>query len=87
MNELIVKLASQAGFNIKRLMEPYPGGFPREDMLALESFAKLIIEEGLITLQQEKFRQADDADTPYDDGCVDGISRAEYILKKHFGVK
>ena len=45
MNERIQELAEQAGFDVKRLMEPYPGGFPREDILALESFAELIVRE------------------------------------------
>ena len=38
-------LAAQAGFDVERLRAPYPGGFPREDMLALESFAELIVKE------------------------------------------
>ena len=38
-------LASQAGFDVDRLRAPHPGGFPREDMLALESFAELIVRE------------------------------------------
>ena len=45
MNERFKQLASQAGFDVKRLMEPYPGGFPRDDLLALESFAELIVRE------------------------------------------
>ena len=45
MNERIKELAKQAGFDVKRLLEPYPGGFPREDFLALESFAELIVRE------------------------------------------
>ena len=45
MNERIQELAEQAGFDVKRLMEPYPGGFPREDILALERFAELIVRE------------------------------------------
>lgn len=45
MNSRIQKLAEQAGFDVKRLLEPYPGGFPREDALALESFAHLIVRE------------------------------------------
>jgi len=45
MNERIKELLEQAGFDVRRLLEPYPGGFPREDMLALESFAELIVRE------------------------------------------
>jgi hypothetical protein len=43
--EKLDALAAQAGFDVARLRAPYPGGFPREDMLALESFAELIVEE------------------------------------------
>ena len=43
--EKLDALASQAGFDVKRLRAPHPGGFPREDMLALESFAELLIQE------------------------------------------
>lgn len=43
--EKLDALASQAGFDVERLRAPYLGGFPREDMLALESFAELIIRE------------------------------------------
>ena len=43
--EKLDDLASQAGFDVARLRAPHPGGFPREDMLALESFAKLIVRE------------------------------------------
>jgi hypothetical protein len=45
MNERIRELAEQAGFDVEALVRPYPGGFPREDILALESFAELIIAE------------------------------------------
>ena len=44
-------LASQAGFDVKHLRAPHPGGFPREDMLALESFAELIVKEMLQTCE------------------------------------
>jgi hypothetical protein len=43
--EKLNALAAQAGFDVERLRAPYPGGFPREDMLALESFAELIVKE------------------------------------------
>jgi hypothetical protein len=45
VNERILELAEQAGFDVETLVRPYPGGFPREDMLALESFAELIVKE------------------------------------------
>jgi hypothetical protein len=43
--EKLNALASEAGFDVERLRAPYPGGFPRDDMLALESFAELIVRE------------------------------------------
>ena len=53
MNELkLDSLASQAGFDVGRLRAPHPGGFPREDMLALESFAELIVREMLVTCEE-----------------------------------
>ena len=51
--EKLDALASQAGFDVKRLRAPHPGGFPREDMLALESFAELIVKECIDINQQE----------------------------------
>ena len=45
MNERIRALAEQAGFDVKRLLAPHPGGFPRDDFLALEKFAELIVAE------------------------------------------
>lgn len=43
--EVFNHLASQAGFDVEALTAPHPGGFPREDVLVLESFAELIIRE------------------------------------------
>jgi hypothetical protein len=51
--EKLDALASQAGFDVKRLRAPHPGGFPREDMLALESFAELIVKECIEINKQE----------------------------------
>ena len=53
MNTLkLDSLASQAGFDVERLRAPHSGGFPREDMLALESFAELIVKEMLQTCEE-----------------------------------
>ena len=46
MNARIRELMAQAGFDVKAL-EMYPGGFPREDLLVLESFAELIVRKCL----------------------------------------
>jgi hypothetical protein len=50
--EKLNALAAQAGFDVERLRAPYPGGFPREDILALESFAELIVREVLAVQEQ-----------------------------------
>lgn len=74
MNKQKLKdLASQAGFDVKRLMTPQPGGFHREDMLALESFAELIILEcaDISHKHWEKFK-----------GCS-----AHFSIREHFGVE
>jgi len=44
MNELILKLMTEAGFDVEKL-RMYPGGWPREDLLVLEDFAQLIVKE------------------------------------------
>ena len=64
-------LASQSGFDVERLRAPHPGGFPREDMLALESFAELIVAEMLQTCE----------DHPAWTGRMIGEQ-----IKEHFGV-
>ena len=45
MNNRYIELARQAGFDIEALLKPHPGGFPREDILALEAFTELIIAD------------------------------------------
>jgi hypothetical protein len=44
MNERILKLMTEAGFDVEKL-RMYPGGWPREDLLILEDFAQLIVKE------------------------------------------
>jgi hypothetical protein len=56
--EKLDSLASQAGFDVKRLRAPHPGGFPREDILALESFAELIVLECMSTLHLHGYDDA-----------------------------
>ena len=70
--EKLDSLASQAGFDVERLRAPHPGGFPREDMLALESFAELIVREMLVTCE----------DHPAWTGRMIGEK-----IKQHFGVE
>jgi hypothetical protein len=45
MNTKLEKLAKLAGFDTQRLKQPHPGGWPSENMLALESFADVILGE------------------------------------------
>ena len=81
MNERIQELAEQAGFDVERLMEPYPGGFPREDILALESFAELIVRECVIQCEQEWIRHGTHSvHNQAIHGCINRI-------KKQFGVE
>lgn len=44
MNERIQELMKQAGIDVE-LLRTYPGGWPRDDLLVLEDFAKLILED------------------------------------------
>ena len=83
MNERIRELAEQAGFDVETLVRPYPGGFPREDMLALESFAQLIVEECLT--QVDKMRDAFEADD--EDEQALGADWVGLAIAKHFGVE
>ena len=45
MNKRILELAKKAGIDVTALSGTYIGGFPREDMIVLNDFAELIIEE------------------------------------------
>ena len=76
MNNRILELAKQAGFDVKRLRAPHPGGFPREDMLALESFAKLIV----LRCANICFSEAEGHSMAFGEHC--GV-----VIKEHFGVE
>lgn len=45
MHKRIAKFAQKAGINVKELEKPYSGGFPREDIIIVEDFGKLIAED------------------------------------------
>ena len=75
--EKLNALAAQAGFDVERLRAPYLGGFPREDMLALESFAELIVRECLDQLF------VSDPNEDFDKG----IAWSAKQIKEHFGVE
>lgn len=84
MNERIKELALQAGFDVKRLLEPYPGGFPREDMLALESFVELIVRECAdISVNSQYVNNKSE----YYEGFNEALIYAGNKIKKHFGVE
>jgi hypothetical protein len=53
MNERILELMTEAGFDVEKI-RMYPGGFPREDLIILEDFAKLIVEDVLEILADRK---------------------------------
>lgn len=43
MNPRFLELMAQAGVDVDKL-RMYPGGFPREDLLVLEDFARLVVQ-------------------------------------------
>ena len=71
MNERILELMTKAGFDVEKL-RMYPGGWPREDLLVLQDFAELIV--------QECIRLCDQVDVVGADECIDNI-------REHFGVR
>ena len=94
MNERIRALALQAGFDVKRLLAPHPGGFPRDDFLALESFAELIVAECTAALfneserlsglysEEDNWNSAEEYEIRSNQ-CIDDIA----LIEKHFGVE
>lgn len=87
MNEQKLKdLAEQAGFDVKRLMAPHPGGFPREDMMALESFAELIVKECMDLALSEQKRYAAFTHRNLSE-CAVTVSNFRLLMKDHFGVE
>jgi len=54
MNDRILKLMAEAGFDVEKL-RMYPGGWPREDLLVLEDFAQLIVKEVFDCIANEGF--------------------------------
>jgi hypothetical protein len=70
MNDRILELAQQAGFDIEAL-KMYPGGWPREDLLVLEDFAQLIMKECISACATDQLGKT---------------ASAEELIKRHFGV-
>ena len=54
MNDRILKLMAEAGFDVEKL-RMYPGGWPREDLLVLEDFAQLVVKEVFDCIANEGF--------------------------------
>ena len=81
MNPRIRELAAQAGFDVERLMAPYPGGFPLEGMLALEGFAELI------ALKCAELASDVGTNTVPEDFALDKCYEIESKIKKHFGIE
>lgn len=71
MNERILKLMTEAGFDVEKL-RMYPGGWPREDLLVLEDFAQLIVKEVFDCIANEGFEV---------------YGPVTQKVKKHFGVE
>ena len=93
MNEQIKDLYKQAHGVRHYDGDPALDGNPPtvywKDEVSAEQFANLIIQTCLSKLEQERFAYADDGncDTEYDCGYVDGMYRAESLIRKLFGVE
>ena len=77
MNKRIKELAEQAGFDVKRLMAMHPGGFPRDDFLALESFAELIVQECIAQCEKNSGHEY----------LGSGSKLSAFNIKQHFGIE
>ena len=87
MNERIQKLYDQADkFAKENRTQTISGPGNNYFELFHEKFAELIVRECITTIEQDRFQKANDLDTEYDDGYVDGMGRAERILEEHFGL-
>ena len=60
---------------------------PMYDLKWEEKFAQLIVQSCIKHIEEERYKLAESLDTEYDDGYVDGMYRAEYKLREHFGVE
>ena len=71
--EVFEKLAKEAGFNIEKLKEIH-GSFPPDQILALEEFAELIVEDCVKIIDQCEGRRIDEINV-------------QLLIKDHFGIK
>jgi hypothetical protein len=81
MNERIQLLALAAGINVEELTRPYPGGFPREDILVLEDFAQLLIEDFDALIEKYSCANMES------DNTVHMLEAMRVELKQRFGVE
>ncbi len=75
--EKLRELCQHAGFDVAALIKPYPGGFPREDLLALESLVTLVVEEcvEIVSIWSDE------------EPCSEGYDiMPVYRIKQHFGL-
>lgn len=81
--EKLNELAIRAGFDVAKLRTPYPGGFPREDMLALESLVELVVQECIDIVESCPPGYGDYRDQ------IENAFRGHLVakMKYHFGVK
>jgi hypothetical protein len=79
MNQRILELMTKAGFDVEKL-RIYPGGFPREDLLVLEDFAKLVAKECVDICNRIYFERYPDAEDWEQSEEGDAI-------KQYFGVE
>jgi hypothetical protein len=84
MNERILKLMTEAGFDVEKL-RMYPGGWPREDLLILEDFAQLIVKEciGIVeNLPSSYGDYRDQISNSTREACVEKIKQQFEIVEK-----
>ena len=85
MNERLLEIAAEAGIDTKA-WRTYPGGFPREDYLAMKQFAQLIITDAIKIVEPDSYHQA------YPDNVIGSYGGLELLydkvakIKRHFGV-
>jgi hypothetical protein len=81
MNELIQKLAEQAGFNLHN--DPIDG---HDNTHEIKKFAELIVREIIEELEADVIDMNDDP-TDYERGYDEGVKISVAHIKDHFGVE
>ena len=79
----ILDLARQAGIDVDQMLQPYPGGFPKDDALVLLSFAAIITEECMkVCSDVENDTELSD----YQGGFRDGALMCREGIKEKFDI-